>query len=304
MKPTYLKNRKPSARIMIQGAFIAGAFAFASSFGFAADAAANGPAKNAGGAASDADAMAKKLSNPIAAMISIPFQQNFDWGGGPDGDGFQWKQNFQPVMPFTLNDDWNLITRAIVPYVHQSDVGGVKGAKSGSQTGFMDTVASAWLSPSKPTKSGWIWGAGAAASLPTGSETGLTSNQWGLGPTAIALKMDGKFTYGALVNHIWSATGTGGNDRLRTNNTYLQPFLAYLPGGGITYAVNVESSYNWNAPDGDRNWTVPVNLMVSKMSKIGKFPVQYQIGGRYYLAAPKNGPDFGMRVALTFLLPK
>lgn len=78
-------------------------------------------------------------------MISISFQNNFDFGGGPDGDGFQWKQNFQPVIPFTLNDECNLITRSIIPYVHQEDVAGAKGAKSGSQTGFSDTLASAWL---------------------------------------------------------------------------------------------------------------------------------------------------------------
>ena len=288
---------------LIKGAVFAGAFALLTSTAIAADAAAaSGPAKPAG--AHDADAIAKKLANPIAAMISIPFEENFDWGGGPDGDGFQWKQNFQPVIPFTINEDWNLITRAIIPYVHQSDVGGTKGNKSGSQTGFTDTTVSAWLSPAKPTAGGWILGAGLAANLPTGSETGLTSNQWALGPTAIALRVQGKFVYGALVNHLSSVTGTGGNDRLRVNNTYMQPFFAYLPGGGITYSANLESSYNWNAPDGDREWTVPVNLMISKMSKIGKFPVQYRAGVRYYITAPKNGPEAGMRLAVTFLLPK
>ena len=173
---------------MIRGALIAGVFAFVCSRGNAMDtalihanheaqAAATGPGKAAGGSS-----IAKKLANPLAAMISIPFQQNFDWGGGPEGDGFQWKQNFQPVIPVTLNEEWNLITRAVIPYVHQSDVGGVKGNESGSQTGFMDTVFSAWLSPAKPTKNGWTLGGGVAANLPTGSETGLTSNQWGLGP--------------------------------------------------------------------------------------------------------------------------
>jgi hypothetical protein len=247
----------------------------------------------------DHDALAKKLANPIAAMISIPFQNNFDFGGGPKDDGFQWKVNFQPVIPFHISEDWNLITRAIIPYVHQNNVAGTKDNESGSNTGFMDTVTSAWFSPKAPSKSGWIWGAGAAASLPTGSETALTSNQWGLGPTIVALKQVGHFTFGGLANHIWSVSGTGGGLNQRINNTYMQPFFSYIPGGGITYSINTETSYNWNAEE----WTVPVNLMVSKMSKIGKVPVQYQIGGRYYIEKPANGPEFGMRIAVTFLLP-
>jgi hypothetical protein len=243
--------------------------------------------------------LATKLANPLAAMVSVPFQHNFDFGGGPKDDGFQWKVNMQPVMPFELNDEWNLITRVIVPYVHQNNVGGTKANESGSNTGFMDTTASAWFSPTAKTKNGWIWGAGAAASLPTGSETALTSNQWGLGPTFVALKQSGHFTYGGLVNHIWSATGNGGKYHERINNTYMQPFFNYLPGNGMTYGVNLESSYNWNAEE----WTVPVNVMISKMSKIGKTPVQYQIGGRYYIDKPANGPEFGMRIAVTFLFP-
>ena len=312
MKKRITLDRNPVA--LIKGAVIAGAFALVTSTAVAVDApsvkmagkAADAAHESsmAAGVAVDHDSIAKKLANPLAAMISVPFEQNFDWGGGPEGDGFQWKQNLQPVIPFTLNDDWNLITRAIIPYVYQSDVGGVKGNESGSQTGFMDTTVSAWLSPAKPTKNGWITGYGVAASLPTGSETGLTSNQWGLGPTFVALRSEGKFVFGGLINHIWSATGTGGNNRQRINNTYMQPFLNYLPGNGMTYGVNLESSYNWNEPSGDRNWTVPMNMFVAKMSKLGKFPVQYKIGGRYYLAAPKNGPDFGMRLAVTFILPK
>lgn len=155
--------------------------------------------------ASDADALAKKLANPIAAMISVPFQNNFDWGGGPNGDGFQWKLNIQPVIPIKLNDEWNLINRTIIPIVSQDDIVGTS-----SQTGLSDITTSFWFSPTDPTSNGWIWGVGPAFLLPTGSDNLLTANQWAAGPTAIALKQDGKFTYGALVNQLWSFAGDGG----------------------------------------------------------------------------------------------
>ena len=242
--------------------------------------------------ASDADALAKKLANPIAAMISVPFQNNFDWGGGPNGDGFQWKLNIQPVIPIKLNDEWNLINRTIIPVVSQNDIVGTS-----SQTGLSDITTSFWFSPTDPTSNGWIWGVGPAFLLPTGSDNLLTANQWAAGPTAIALKQDGKFTYGALVNQLWSFAGDGG--RSPVNQAFVQPFLAYTPGGGWTYSLNAESSYDWTGGQ----WTVPVNLLVSKMIKIGDTQTQWQLGGRYYAEKPDNGPEWGLRFGVTLLFP-
>ncbi len=263
----------------------------------AVEAVLDGPMTSTQLEAESEDDLAKILSNPIADMISVPFQNNFDWGGGPRGDGFQYKMNFQPVIPFQLNECWNLITRTIVPMIQQDDVAGSYARPSGSQFGLGDTLFSAWLSPAKPTSSGWIWGVGPALLFPTGTDDMLTGNQWAAGPTAIALKMDGKFTYGALVNHVWSYAGTGG--RPGVNQTFLQPFCSYMPGGGWTYSINTESIYNWQASQ----WTIPINLMVSKMFKIGKMPMQGQFGVRYYTDKPANGPDWGLRLSLTMLLP-
>lgn len=256
--------------------------------------------KSTAGAVAKADAsvaskddLAKKLANPIAAMISIPFQNNFDFGGGPNGDGVQWKMNFQPVIPLTINEDWNLITRTIIPVISQKDVIGTT-----SQSGLSDTVFSAWLSPVKPTSGGWIWGLGVAGLLPTGTNDFLTANQWGVGPTAIVLKQADKFTYGMLINQIWSADTP--SDRSSVNQMFVQPFISYLPGGGWTFALNTESVCDFSASQ----WTVPINLMVNKMIKIGKMPAQVQLGGRYYPEAPENGPDWGLRLSLTLLLPR
>jgi hypothetical protein len=244
-------------------------------------------------AADSEDELAKKLANPIAAMISIPMQNNFDWGGGPTGDGFQWKLNVQPVIPVSISEDWNFISRTIIPVIVQDDIVGTS-----SQGGLSDILYSGWLSPKAPTSSGWILGAGPALLFPTGTDNVLTKNQWAAGPTGIALKQDGKFTYGALANQLWSYAGSGGRDPV--NSTFIQPFFVYLAGGGWSYALNTESTYDWTGSQ----WTVPINLMVNTMIKIGNANTQWQLGARYYAEKPDDGPEWGLRFAVTFLIPQ
>ena len=260
-------------------------------------------AEASGGGASSTDELAKKLANPIAAMISVPFQNNFDYGAGPDGDGVQWKLNIQPVIPLSLNKDWNLITRFILPVIYQNDVGGTKGSPSGQQFGLADTVVSAWFTPKKPTSGGWIWGVGPVLYLPTGTDynSGLGVNQWGGGATALALRQQGHFTYGMMMNHIWGIDDSG-NGIPSLSNTFLQPFFNYIPGGGWTYALNTESTYNWRA-DKDE-FTMPINATVKKMFKICDQHAQWEFGGRYYAVAPDHAPDWGLRMSLTLLFPK
>ena len=241
----------------------------------------------------EAAELAKKLSNPVASLISVPLQNNFDFGAGPNGDGFQYKVNVQPVIPFTLNDDWNLISRTIVPIVYQENIFGTS-----SQAGLSDTVQNFFFSPKAPTSSGWIWGAGPVFLLPTATDDLLGTEKWGAGPTALLLKQDGGWTYGVLANHIWSFAGESG--RANVNATFLQPFVSYTTKKFTTFGLNTESTYDWE----NRQWTVPLNASVSQLVKIGGKPMQFSLGARYYAEKPDGGPDWGVRFGVTFLFPK
>ncbi len=258
-----------------------------------ADAAASGGG-GAGDATKDQAAeLAKQLQNPIASLTLVPIQSNFDWGAGPDGDGFQYKVNIQPVIPISLSEDWNLITRTILPIVSQNNVVGTS-----SQAGLSDTMESLFFSPVKPAFGGWIWGAGPAFLLPTATDDLLGAEKWGAGPTFVTLKQAKGWTYGVLANHIWSFAGESG--RADVNTTFLQPFLAYSTKTFTTFSLNTESTYDWQ---GDQ-WTVPINVMVQQLVKIGNQPVAFQLGYRYYAETPDGGPDWGLRFAVTFLFPK
>jgi len=248
-------------------------------------------------AQNDAAAMAKKLSNPVAALISVPLQFNYDTGYGPDEDGSKFLLNIQPVIPITLNEKWNVISRTILPVVSQSDL--FPGA--GDQSGIGDIVQSAFFSPRAPTASGWIWGAGPVFLLPTGSDDLLTADKWGIGPTAVVLKQEGPWTYGALVNHIWSFAGE--EARADVNATFLQPFLAYGTKSAWTFTLNSETTIDWEADDDGA--TIPLNGVVSKVTRVGSQLVSLGAGLRYWVDAPENGPEgLGYRAVITLLFPK
>jgi len=244
--------------------------------------------------AQDTD-LAKKLANPISSLISVPFQLNYDSNIGPEDDGDRLVFNIQPVIPLSLNDEWNMITRVILPITSQDDI--FPGA--GDQFGLGDTTLSVFFSPVKPAFGKWIWGVGPVAVLPTATDDLLGAEKWGLGPTAVALTQSGPWTVGALANHVWSVAGDG--SRPDINNTFLQPFVAYTTPTAWTYTLNTESSYNWEAEE----WSVPINAQVSKLTRLGTQPVSIGVGARYWANSTPTGPEgWGVRAILTFLFPK
>jgi hypothetical protein len=236
--------------------------------------------------------LAKKLSNPVANLISVPVQANFDFGYGADDGGFRMTINVQPVIPITLNKDWNLITRTILPIIYQNDVPG----PGDSKFGLGDTLLSLFASPSSTEP--FIWGVGPALMLRTDTAAELGTGKWGVGPTAVILKQAGHVTFGTLANHIWSFAGD--SDRGNVSSTFLQPFFAYTLPTATTFTLNSEASYDWLG----KQWLVPLNLMAAQLLAPGGQPLQVQVGARYYAVSPTGGPEWGLRFALTLLFPK
>ncbi|WP_170755420.1 transporter [Ruegeria lacuscaerulensis] len=232
-------------------------------------------------AAQDEAELAQQLANPIAAIVSVPFQLNFDENIGPSDQGSRTTFNFQPVVPFALENGANVVTRTIVPYIWQDDI--VPGT---SQSGFGDILFSAWYS--KTTAQNLTWGVGPVLRIPTGSD--VSTETWAAGVTGIALKTEGPWTYGALANHIWDLES---NPTTPTSSSFVQPFVAYSTATAWTFSVTSESTYDWISSE----WSIPVNVNIAKLAPVADIPINWQLGVGYWASSPDNGPE-GMRVRL------
>jgi hypothetical protein len=243
-----------------------------------------------------AEDIAKQLSNPVADLVSVPFQFNWEEGVGFE-DATRMVLNVQPVVPFTLNEDWNLIARWIMPFVSQPAF--APGLES--SYGLSDIVFSTFFSPRKST--GMTWGVGPVLGLPTTNDPTLGSGKWTAGPTVVLLKQQGPWTYGLLANHLWSIADTSDADRPDVSKTFLQPFLSYTTPSAISYVLNTEATYDHEAADGDE-WTVPINVSISKVRQLGPFPFSIQVGYGYFVDAPSIGPERKLRASFTLILPR
>ncbi len=240
--------------------------------------------------------LAKKLSNPVAALISVPIEIDTWADIGPADDGKRWTITAKPVIPVSLTEEWNLISRTIVGYIDQEDI--FPGA--GSQSGISDILQSVFFSPKEPTaRGGWIWGAGPVFLIPTASDDQLGGEKWGAGPTGVVLKQAGSWTYGFLANHVWSFAGD--SDRSHISNTFLQPFVSYTTKTATTFGLNTESTYNWKIEE----WSVPINASVSQVLKIRDQLIQLKAGVRYWAdSAPMDPEEWGVKIGIVFLFPK
>src|SRR5947207_14159771 len=249
----------------------------------------------------EATKLAKQLANPIASLISVPFQATEDFGFGPSHNGYKFTLNIQPVIPVSISKDWNVIVRTILPVVSQHDLFYVENLpknsplqpQNRSQDGLSDTTQSFFLSPKNPGPFGLIWGLGPAFLYPTGTNDLLGSGTFSIGPTLVVLKQTGALTMGALMNQLWSVVIDEHRSRLR--QMFVQPFLAYTTKTHTTFTLSSESTANWNASSENGKWTVPVIFQISQILKIGKQPISIQIGGQYYADSPRYGPDWRVR---------
>lgn len=239
--------------------------------------------------------LANKLQNPVSDLISVPIQINYDQNIGQDEDGDRWLTNIQPVIPLSMNEDWNVISRTILPLISQQDIYPGYGEKSGNG----DLLQSLFFSPKAKTPSGWTWGVGPAFSFPIASENEFGTEKWSIGPTAVGLRQDGPLTVGLLVNHL--ASFAGSDDRDDVNATFVQPFAAYTWKTGTALSINSETTFDWENDDTQ----MPINLVLGQLVPVGNQMFNVGIGLRQYLQSFDNGPDgTGGRIVVVWLLPK
>jgi hypothetical protein len=260
--------------------------------------------------------LAKASQNPVAAMISLPFENNATFKNGPDDD-FVNVLNVKPVFPMGLTENWNLINRAIMPLVYQQGafegttrVGGstihggttefvTAGGELESQFGIGDIVYQGFISPKKPGK--FIWGVGPQLNLPTGMGR-MSSNHWSLGPSVVGVMMPGPWVFGALISNVWSV-GDGYGDPADVNSFTLQYFINYNMKGGWYVSLAPVISSDWEAKS-DNKWTVPVGGSVGRVFRMGKQPVNIRAGTYYNAVTPDDATKWNFQVEWTFLFPK
>jgi hypothetical protein len=252
------------------------------------------------------DDLAKQAQNPVADLISLPFQNNTNFNIGTGQDEVQNVLNIQPVIPFELNESWNLITRTIIPVISQPNF--YTGDK-GRITGLGDITLSTFLSPSN--SSGITWGAGPMFLFPTATDgplggttedggKSLGSDKWGGGISAVGLVMPGKWVIGSLVSNVWSFAGSGDRD---INLFSWQYFINYnLPEGWYLVSAPIITA-DWES-DSDNTWTIPFGGGLGKLFSIGKQPINTQLSAYYNVEKPDNGPDWQLRFQIQFLFPK
>ena len=233
--------------------------------------------------------LAKATQNPLAAMYSLPFQNNTTFGVG----SFERPQNIlniQPVLPFNLSDKVNLINRIILPVITQPS-----STEDKSTTGTGDISWSAWLSPTKASKI--LWGVGPVMQLPTASSSEFGSGEFGIGPSFVALLVIDKWAVGIVTNNVWTFGDA------KENKFIFQYFVNYnLPKAWYIVSAPILTA-NWNATS-DNRWVVPFGGGAGKVFKVGKLPININAQMYYNVVKPDGVGDWQSRIQVQFLFPK
>ena len=257
---------------------------------FAADSSDTGQASK-----NDVGDLAKQTQNPIADLISLPFQYNTFFGTGPKGK----TQNtllVQPVIPMEMNKDWNFIARPIIPFIDQPAFTDTQHRNQG----LGNVQFQGFFSP-KEKVGDWILGFGPNLEFPTnsGPDGRFGSDNWSAGPAFVALQMKGPWVYGGLFTHLWSYHG---NDP-EVNLTSIQPFINYNLEDGWYLSSSPIILADWSA-DSRQRWTIPIGGGFGRVFKIGKQPINASVRAYHNLESPRNGSDWQLQFQISFLFPK
>lgn len=264
---------------------LCGLFASLASYSLAAAPAAEGSIKN----------LAKASQNPVANLISVPFENNFTTNNGSE-DGNVNVLNIKPVIPMALNEDWNLINRMIIPVIYQEQ----RFSGEGDQFGIGDITYQGFVSPAVPGD--WVWGVGPQVTVPTGTDQRLSSDKLSVGPAVVVLTMPGKWVVGGVVSNIWDVAGSSSDGQV--NEMTLQPFVNYNMDDGWYLSTAPVITANWAADDSSDTWTIPVGGGIGRVFSIGKQPVNVKCAAYYNVEKPKYGSDMNFQFSVTFLFPK
>jgi hypothetical protein len=234
--------------------------------------------------------LAQAAANPLADLISFPFQNNMDFGLG------QYNRtrnvlNIQPVIPLAGG---RIITRTIFPIVSIPDIGAESGTFS---SGLADTQFTAFYVP--PATGNLTWGPGVVVEIPTGGEK-RGSQKWSIGPSIVALAQPGDWTFGILANNVWSVMGKSERDSV--SKGLINLFIVRQLGNGLYVNSAPIITVNWKAPSGQK-WIVPLGAGIGKLFRLGKLPVNAQVGAYYNIVKPDIGPDWQVRLQVQFILP-
>ena len=237
----------------------------------------------------------EKSQNPIGSLISVPFQNTTNFGVGAL-DNTQNVLLFQPVAPITLDPEWELIVRPITPLTYQPPL--FNG--DSHDFGLGDIQLQTYFVPKKvvPISGGsMVWGIGPVAQFKTATDPRLGTGKWAAGAGLVGFFVVKPFTFGALVNNIWSFAGD--DDRADVNLMTVQPFINLnLPKGWYLTSSPV-MEFDWESNEN----TVPLGGGFGRIFKIGTQPVNAVIQAFGYADRPDGGPDWSLRTQWTFLFP-
>ena len=240
--------------------------------------------------------LAQQAKNPFANLVNLQFYSDATLGVGPNKET-QDVLTIQPLIPFNVGPDWTLITRTVLPLIAQPGL----APGEGWNRGLGDTQLSTFLSP---TRTGaLVWAVGPVFQIPTAANDALGQGKWGAGP-AVGVQWSGaQWTFGALINNIWSFAGD--TNRPSVNQMQLEPEINYTftsnPNRYLSFSPTLTA--NWEA-SGNERWTVPVSLGIGQLVKIGRQSVNFQATAYYNVVAPPGSGNWTLELLVQFLYPQ